>query len=54
MVVFGHYRGQGYPWGGLVMIWDPYGCLDLYGGYLGGIYGLCSADVSVIIVQFLI
>ena len=45
LVVFGHKRGQGYPWGGLVVLWDPSDCLALYGGYLVNIYGFCSADV---------
>ena len=45
LVVFGHKRGQGYPWDGLVVLWDPSDCLALYGGYLGTIDGFCSADV---------
>ena len=44
-MVFGHKRGQGYPWDDLVVIWDPYDCLDLYDGYLGAIYGFCYADI---------
>ena len=45
LVVFGHKRGQGYPWGGLVVIWAPSDCLAFCGGYLGGIDGFCSVDV---------
>ena len=44
VVVFGHERGKGYPWGGIVVIWDPSDCFDLYDGYLAAIYGFCSAD----------
>ena len=44
-MVFGHKRGQGYPWDGLVVIWDPSDCLELYDGHLGAIYGFCSSDV---------
>ena len=43
--MFGHKRGQGHPWDGLVVIWDPYDFLALYDDYLGGIYGLYSTDV---------
>ena len=45
LVVFVHKREQGYPWGGLVVLWDPSDCLALYDGYLGAIDGFCSADV---------
>ena len=45
LVVFGHRRGQGGPWDGLVLLWTPYDCLALYDGYLGAIDGFCSADV---------
>ena len=45
MVVFGHKRGQGYPWDCPVVIWDPYNFLTLYNGYLGAVDGFCSADV---------
>ena len=45
LVVFGHNRGQGYAWGGLVVLWAPSDCLSLYGRYLGGIDGFLSADV---------
>ena len=44
-MVFGHKRGQGCPWDGLVVLWDPSGCLALYDGYLVSIDGFCSADV---------
>ena len=44
-MVFGHKRGEGYPWGGLVVIWAPSDCLALYDGYLGFIYGFFFADV---------
>ena len=44
-MVFCHNRGQGYPWDGLVVLWDPSDCLALYDGYLGTIYGFCSDDV---------
>ena len=44
MVVFGNNRGKGYPCDGLVVIWAPYGCLALYYGYLGTIYGFFSTD----------
>ena len=45
LVVFDHKRGQGYPWDGLVVLWDPSDFIALYGGYLGTIDGFCSADV---------
>ena len=45
IVVFGYDRGKVYPWDGLVVIWDPSDCLALYDGYLGTIYGFCSADI---------
>ena len=45
MVVFGHERGHGYPWYGLVVLWDPSDLLALYDRYLGAIYGFCSTDV---------
>ena len=45
MVVFGHDRGKGYPWDGLVVLWYPSDCFALYGGYLGAIYGFFSDDV---------
>ena len=44
-MVFGNKRGQGYPWSGLVVLWDLSVFLALYDGYLGGIDGFCSADV---------
>ena len=44
-MVFGHKRGQGCPWDGLVVLWNTSYCLDLYDGYLGDIYGFCSAYV---------
>ena len=44
LVVFGHKRGQGYPWDCLVVLWDPSYFLALYYGYLGGIDGSCSSD----------
>ena len=44
LVVFGHEKGKGYPWDGLVVIWDPCDCLALYDGYLEAIYGFCSDD----------
>ena len=44
-MVFGHRRGQGYPWDGLVVRWAPSDFIALYDGYLGAIYGFCSADV---------
>ena len=45
MVVFGHKRGQGYPWGGLMVLWDNSDFLAFYDGYLGDIDGFCYADV---------
>ena len=45
VVVFGHDRGQGCPWGGLVVLWDTSDFLTLYDGYLGGMCGFCSSDV---------
>ena len=44
-MVFGHKRGQGYTWDGLVVLWDPSDFLELYDGYLGGLDGFCSSDV---------
>ena len=44
-MVFGHDRGNGYPWDGIVVIWDPYDCFALYDGYLGAKYGFFSCDV---------
>ena len=44
-MVFGHNKGRGDPWDGLVVIWTPSDCLDLHYGYLGAIYGFFSADV---------
>ena len=43
LVVFGHKRGQGDPWDGLVVLWNPSYFLALYDGYLGAIDGFCSA-----------
>ena len=45
MVVFGHKRGQGYPWDGLVVLWAPSDRLALYDGYLGAIDEFCSSYV---------
>ena len=45
MVVFGHKRGEGYPWYGLVVLCNPSDILALYDGYLEAIYGFWSADV---------
>ena len=42
MVVFGHDRGKGCPWYGLLMLWDPSDCFALYDGYLGAINVFCS------------
>ena len=44
-MVFGHKRGQGYPWDDLVVLWYPSDFLDFYDGCLGGIDGFFSADV---------
>ena len=44
MAVFDHERDQGYPWDGLVVLWDPFDCFDFYDGYLGDIDGFYSAD----------
>ena len=45
LVVFGHKREEGYPWDGLVVLWNPSGFFALHDGYLGDIYGFYSADV---------
>ena len=37
--------GQGYPWDGIVVLWDIYDCLALYDEYLGAIDGFFSADI---------
>ena len=44
-MLFGHKRGQGYHWDGLVMLWASSYCLALYYGFFGAIDGFCSADV---------
>ena len=44
-MVFGHKRGQGYPWDGLVVLWNPSDFLALYDGNLGVRYGFFYADV---------
>ena len=44
MVVFVHYRGQEYPWDGLLVIRDPSDCLALYDRSLGSIDVFYSAD----------
>ena len=45
VVVFGHERGQGYPWDDLVVLWNPSDWLDLFDSYLGAIHVFCSANV---------
>ena len=45
VVVFGHRRGKGYLWYGLVVLCYPYDCLALYDMYLGAIDGFCFNDV---------
>ena len=44
-MAFGHKRGKGYPFDGLVVLWDPSYCLALCYGCLVAIDGFCSADV---------
>ena len=44
-MVFGHKRGQGYPWDGIVVLWNNYDFLDFYDGYLGDIYGFYYDNV---------
>ena len=43
-MVFGHKRGKGCPWGGIMVLWDTSDCIALYYGYLGAIDGFYSAD----------
>ena len=45
LVVFGYEEGQGYPWGGLVVLCNTSDCLTLYDWYFGVIYELCSSGV---------
>ena len=44
-MLFGHNRKQGYPWGGIVVLWATSDCPAFYDGYLGAIDGFCSDDV---------
>ena len=44
-MVFVHDRGQGHPWGGLVVLWYPYYFLALYDDYMEAIDVFCYADV---------
>ena len=44
-MVFGHERGQRYPWDGFVVLWGTSDFFAFYGSYLGSIDGFCSADV---------